>query len=749
MACPDENEIVAFATGDVPPDSVARLQAHIDSCAECAELVAEAVQAEPEPAVDSLGPTPVGLPSPIAEPLPARAVVRGTSLGRYVVLELLAAGGLGVVYVAYDPKLDRKVALKILRPSAAHDQDEQKWLLREAQAMAKLSHPNVVPVHDVGMFESSVFVAMELIEGRTFTKWVREEKRSWKDVRDLLLDAARGLMAAHAAGMVHRDFKPSNILVGDDGRVRVVDFGLARTVEGLASEPRLPSTSSPDAGLVDQSLTATGSVVGTPAFMPPEQFRGTDVGFQADQFAFCVTLFFGLYGVRPFQGSGYLELRDAIVAGEIQTPPTDRDVPAWLHQAVLRGLRPQAAERFPSMEALLAALTRDERKRNVQWFAVALSLVVSTAGASVATLALQPEPSASERARIDAIVEEARAAAERAAFVYPPSEDPELATAYEHIVALESIDGPSAELGKAAAAELRIEFAEALRVLGKRYWDKDGGDAFAADYYSAAVLFDPDDEASRARMQLTPVQFAAFEVKAKTAGFSETELEAADMLAALAEPDPDIRADKVEGVREGSNLPLSVQAQLDALEPKGEEAPIEVAVADSQPSTELVEAPAPERDDPKSKPKSKADAPTEEPPPVTEPDSPRDKDAAAREVALGKQAAATASWRKAARHFHAALEFDSRNKDAAGGLLEAHFELTEFGLAVRYGKRATALAPKNAGYRITLGDAYSRLLRYGDARKQYDKASALGSKAAAGRLRKLDEKTRTLDEENR
>lgn len=744
MACPDENEIVAFATGDVPPGSVARLQAHIDSCAECAELVAEAVQAEPEPAVDSLGHTPVGLPSPGAESTPARAVVRGTSLGRYVVLELLAAGGLGVVYVAYDPKLDRKVALKILRPSAAHDQDEQKWLLREAQAMAKLSHPNVVPVHDVGMFESSVFVAMELIEGRTFTKWVREEKRSWRDVRDLLLDAARGLMAAHAAGMVHRDFKPSNILVGDDGRVRVVDFGLARTVEGLASEPRLPSTSSPDAGLVDQSLTATGSVVGTPAFMPPEQFRGADVGFQADQFAFCVTLYFGLYGLRPFQGNGYLELRDAILAGEIQTPPTDRDVPAWLHQAVLRGLRAKAAERFPSMEALLAAITRDERKRNVQWFAVALSLVVSTAGASFATLALQPEPSASERARIDAIVEEARAAAERAAFVYPPSEDPELATAYEHIVALESIDGPSAELGKAAAAQLRIEFAEALRVLGKRYWDKDGGDAFAADYYSAAVLFDPDDAVSRARMRLTPVQFAAFEVKAKTAGFSETELEAADMLAALAEPDPALRADKVDDVRAGRNLPLSVQAQLDALEPKDEEPPARVAAAEPEPSPEVVEA-SPARDAPKPRPKTKAEAPTEQSPPAADPDAPRDVDAAAREVALGKQAAATASWRKAARHFHAALEFDARSRDAAGGLLEAHFELTEFGLAVRYGKRAIALAPKNAGYRITLGDAYSRLLRYGDARKQYDKASTLGSKAAAGRLRKLDEKTRALD----
>ena len=351
-------------------------------------------------------------------------------------------------------------------------------------------------------------------------------------------------------------------------------------------------------------------------------------------------------------------------------------------------------------------------------------------------------PSASERARIDAIVEEARLAAARAAFVYPPSDDPESATAYEHIVALESLEGPSAELGKAAAAELRIEFAEALRVLGKRYWDRDGGDPFATDYYSAAVLFDPDDDVSRARMRLTPVQFAAFELKAKTAGFSETELEAADMLAALAEPDPDVRAEKVKDAKAGAILPLSVQAQLEALEPTGEEPPPEVAVleVEPEPPTEVPDESEPSRGATKSKrtPETAEDVPT----PAAEPETPRDPAAAAREVALGKQAAGTASWRKAARHFHAALEFDSRNKEAAGGLLEAHFELTEFGVAVRYGKRAVALAPKNAGYRITLGDAYNRLLRYPDARKQYEKAESLGSKAAAGRLRKLDEKTR-------
>jgi tetratricopeptide (TPR) repeat protein len=245
--------------------------------------------------------------------------------------------------------------------------------------MAKLSHPNVITVHDVGTFEGQVFVAMEFIEGGTLTMWLREKQRSWKEVRQVLVAAGRGLAAAHAAGLVHRDFKPDNVLMGRDGRVLVTDFGLARPAAGrtdaFASVGSMPGTRA-----LGLSLTRTGALVGTPAYMAPEQLAGERTDALTDQFSFCVALYEGLYGERPFAGKVLAELIANVTDGRVRPAPAKSTVPRWLRRPLLRGLSVQPEHRHASMDALLAALARDPWRRWQQAALVAVpSLVVGGA----------------------------------------------------------------------------------------------------------------------------------------------------------------------------------------------------------------------------------------------------------------------------------------------------------------------------------------------------------------------------------
>ncbi len=289
----------------------------------------------------------------------AEAVVgqipRGATLGRYVVLDLLGAGGMGVVHTAYDPELDRKVALKLLRTDHAVGRAR---LLREAQALARLAHPNVVAVHDVGATEQHVFIAMEFIHGVTLARHLEAHTLAWPEVLELFVAVGRGLAAAHAAGLVHRDLKPDNVMVGGDGRVRVLDFGLARA--SLARSDA--GEESPTASALDVSLTHPGKLLGTPKYMAPEQWLAVAVDARTDQFALCVMLWQALFGEPPFAGDSVPALMRNVVEGRLSAPSRPARAPTWLRRVLERGLAVEPAARFPTVATLLAALAEGQAR---------------------------------------------------------------------------------------------------------------------------------------------------------------------------------------------------------------------------------------------------------------------------------------------------------------------------------------------------------------------------------------------------
>jgi eukaryotic-like serine/threonine-protein kinase len=296
---------------------------------------------------------------------------RGAPIGRYVILSPVGSGGMGIVYAAYDPELDRKVAVKLMHIDADRETlsgNRRDRLLREAKAMARLSHPNVVAVHDVGTIGDDIFVAMEFVDGQTLTDWM-QIRRPWRDVLTLFEQAGRGLAAAHAKDLVHRDFKPDNVLVGSDERPRVTDFGLARAMtepseaKSMPVEPTVETELSHGSDLLASPLTLTGILLGTPAYMSPEQLAGERADARSDQFAFCVAAWEALYGQRPFAGGTPAALSLAVLEGRRRTPPRDRDVPQRIRRALERGLEARPTDRFPSMDALLDALGTDPARR--------------------------------------------------------------------------------------------------------------------------------------------------------------------------------------------------------------------------------------------------------------------------------------------------------------------------------------------------------------------------------------------------
>ena len=300
---------------------------------------------------------------------------RAPRVGPYFVLEPLGSGAMGVVYAAFDEDLDRRVALKLLHKRHSESEIAHQRLLREARALARLSHPNVVTVHGVGDSERGVYIAMEFVEGETLGAWMQRSQPLAR-ILDVFTAAGRGLVAAHAVGLVHRDFKPANVLMGADEVPRVADFGLARATESAStldgqSQPRPATEVSPD-------LTGTGAVLGTPVYMAPEQHEGREVGPAADQFAFCVSLYEAVCGRLPFDAKSLPALEAAKSDAEIRR--FDSQVPRWLVRVIERGLAPDPARRFDGMDALLRAISRGRASTRRRWRALGLAAVLVAAG---------------------------------------------------------------------------------------------------------------------------------------------------------------------------------------------------------------------------------------------------------------------------------------------------------------------------------------------------------------------------------
>lgn len=340
------------------------------------------------------------------------------AIGRYRITRKIGEGGMGVVYAGFDPELQRDVAVKLIRP--AHFRGDQERasarLRKEAQVTAQLAHPNVVTIYDVGESDDGVYISMELVDGPALSRWIRQDARTWREVVTMFFGAGRGLAAAHDAGLIHRDFKPANVLVGDR-RARVVDFGLAHDgpvrsrpvpagADALTTSPSDSGTGSVDDVLsttrgitttttsptgdvsvtissihrsrevettlggdsmtvtvdgdepvtVEGSVTSTGHFVGTPAYMAAEQFLGAHADERSDQFSFCVSLYEGLYGERPFAGTTASEIARNVVSGNLRPVPARARVPGWLRNILLRGLEVDPADRHESVKALLASI---------------------------------------------------------------------------------------------------------------------------------------------------------------------------------------------------------------------------------------------------------------------------------------------------------------------------------------------------------------------------------------------------------
>ncbi|HEX8698645.1 MAG TPA: tetratricopeptide repeat protein [Myxococcaceae bacterium] len=436
MAHLETTEIALYLRGQLTAERSKEVEQHLLNCQPCAELisseslsltdvpsmlvgpVAAPAPAPQSPAPRKAPPEPQGSSpshnpsrSPGSPPSSAgRVPERGEQVGRYLILERVGQGGMGIVYAAWDPDLGRRVAIKLLRTDKVHAEGRtvgQARLLREAQAMARVTHPNVISVYDVSTLgDSSVFVAMEFVDGGTLKQWVKDKPRPWREVLDVFTSAGRGLAGAHKAGLVHRDFKPDNVLIGKDGRIRVTDFGLARlaeeVVEAAARRPTLTAMEAVEESPELAQLTQDGLVVGTLRYMAPEQLSGATPDARSDQFSFCVALYWALYGDWPFDrqrsGKGAYSGQGSSQKGTSRPsqrpgdprpidpatgafePPRNSKVPGFVRRALMRGLSPAPADRFESMEALLTKLEYRPRQVRMAAAAATLALVVGVGG---------------------------------------------------------------------------------------------------------------------------------------------------------------------------------------------------------------------------------------------------------------------------------------------------------------------------------------------------------------------------------
>ena len=367
--CPSEQSLDGYVRGTASGLERDEVETHLASCAPCRAVVA---------AVANVA---------TAEPSTGGELDLPAASDRYEWAEPVGEGAMGVVYAAYDRFLDRKVAIKVIRGDAApREAARRRRLLAESRALARVTHPNVVTVHDVGIYDDELFIAMEFVDGASLRQWLAARQRSWTEILDVFDAALAGLAAVHDAGLVHRDFKPDNVLVGDDGDVKVTDFGLVRGSVGPGSTATLSVHSG------SQSLTADGELVGTPAYLAPELFDGGAATEKSDQFAACVALYEALYDRRPFNAPTIEALAQRVGAGDIDEPPAAK-VPRRVARVLRRGLAVDPGGRYASI-ATLAQTLRDARRtrRPRRNLVLGAGLVVVLGASATWVQANQPDP---------------------------------------------------------------------------------------------------------------------------------------------------------------------------------------------------------------------------------------------------------------------------------------------------------------------------------------------------------------------
>ncbi len=623
-------------------------------------------------------------------------------IGRYPVLRRLGSGGMGTVYAAFDEALARRIAVKMLHVGLHLPPGVRAPIIAEAQAMARLSHANVVQVYELGEHEGGLFLAMEYVEGRTLTDWLKEQARSWPEIVRIFLAAGEGLAAAHRAGIIHGDFKPDNVLVDRAEVPRVADFGLAR----VASE-------------------GPGLVAGTPAYMAPEQLLGAPSDAPSDQFSFCVALYAALYGQAPFAGDTFAELTHNVTTGALRAPPPRTGVPAGLHAALVAGLATDAARRHPSLDALLAALREhlpDQTGTSRAAWLVASVLAAALLIAFMWSRGGPTGPTIADMSRIAQRALVALGAAARAEWVYPGERSDPQATAIRALVALERLPAPAGDYARARADHLRTVLAGDLAALGDRYWDDERTRPFARDFYAQTLIFRPDHDLALRRSRLTVGQLADLRDQAEESGFTPEQLEAAAPLKILATTtDPAVIAALVADQERCSE---PVPAAIGGAAPAGH-APTEPP---PEPTPEPT-APPPEPAAPPPEP-----APTQ---PAAKPPAPRAVDTSAL-IEEAENARRTGQDGRASTLFRKALALDPGESIALAGLSDIAFDRGDFNEAADLATRAIRSAPEIAEHHTRLGDARFKLDQIPEARAQYKRAIALGDPRAQRRLDLLD-----------
>ena len=613
-------------------------------------------------------------------------------IGRYAVLRRLGRGGMGTVYAAYDEQLTRRVAIKILH--AGIETGDRAPLVAEARAMAQLSHPNVVQVYELGEHDHHDFLAMEYVEGRTLGDWLTADRPPWQLVLRRFIAAGAGLPAAHRAGLVHRDFKPDNVLLGADEVPRVADFGLARpSAEGVAQ------------------------IAGTPAYMSPEQHEGTATDARSDQFSFCVALHEALYGRPPFAGDTYVDRATNVLAGDLQPPPTHGPVPRGLYTALVVGLARDPAARYPTMDLLLAELRRFlPRPRPTALYVSLAALAASTLLVLVVLLGRTPPPGASPAAaaRIAHHAVAARSAAAEAAWIYPLP-DSKTPTAIHEINALEAIPAPASELARKQSERLRDHFAKQLAALGQRYWDAPKTRPFARDFYAQTLMFRPQHEQALQRGNFTMGQLAQLRDEAEHSGFTPEQLTAVAPLRILADPDDPRLAALLASLPAACDAPISQQDPARGsglLAPPPEPAPPPVPTETIAPPSDPEPAPEPAARPTPRRPAFDPSALIEE----------------------AENARRRGQDDEAAKLFREALAGAPREATALAALSDIAFDRGDFQEAADFATQAVRAAPTIGEHHTRLGDAYTKLKRTTDARAQYQRALDLGDSRARRRL---------------